>query len=169
VKTLLGSMLLLWSLTTNADFYDPLEYEVFGDPATSEDKAAIDNVMEKNWLAWSSHDAIEIATTYTQDAEWTNSFGRSFRGVDAITEFLQNNLFPAFSKMVSETETQSYVPVSRRYIGDDAAVLTGRLESNRGSSEHSGNRIISLTFVLEKRNNQWKISNQIIADLRERR
>lgn len=161
--------ILLMSLTAKAEYYPPLEYQVFGQPFVVSDKIAIDQLIDQFWSAWSSQDAETVAITHSDDAEWTNAFGRSFRGRKDIEVFLGERLFPMFNKEVSKAEANDYKPISRRYIGSSAAVIYGRLESNRGSSAGSTNRKIGFAFVLEKKGEQWKIANQIITDLRERR
>ena len=161
--------MLLISLTAKAEYYPALDYRVFGQPASTSDKVEIDKLMEQFWAAWSSQDATGVADTHTVDTEWTNAFGRSFRGSQELKEFLEERLFPMFDSDVSKQEARSYQPISRRYIGSSTAVISGRIASDRGSSVGSTNRKIQFTFIVEKAKNDWKISNQIITDLRERR
>ena len=169
MKLVFGICILLVSLTASAEYYPPLEYQVSGHPAVESDKVAIDHLMDNFWTAWSAQDAKAVGDAHTQDAQWTNAFGRSFRGSKVIEVFLDSKLFPMFDKEVSLKEANTYVPISRRYIGSSGAVLYGRIESDRGSSVGSTNRKIAFTFVLEKLHGDWKIANQIITDLRQRR
>ncbi|NNC99166.1 MAG: nuclear transport factor 2 family protein [Gammaproteobacteria bacterium] len=169
IKMLTGIVFLSVSILAHADYYPALEYKVYGTPSTKADKKAIDSVIENLWSAWASHDATAVAGVHTVDAEWTNAFGRTYRSSKDLEEFLKNDLFPDFDIEISKNEAASYVPISRRYIGSDAAVITGRVESNRGSSVGSSNRKIGFTFVLTKVEQRWKISNQVITDIRERR
>lgn len=169
IKLVLGVSLLLVSLITSAEYYPPLKYQVSGHPAVKSDKAAIDKLIGDFWTAWSTQDAKGVANAHSANAEWTNAFGRSFRGSKELETFLNDKLFPMFDKNVSVKEASTYQPISRRYIGSSGAVLYGRIESDRGSSAGSTNRKIGFTFVLEKLNGEWKIANQIITDLRERR
>lgn len=163
------TILFAASALTHADYYPALEYEIYGTPAAETDKASIDDVMTKLWLGWAEENASAVAKVHTIDAEWTNAFGRTYRGSEELEEFLKNILFPAFDKEISEKEAASFVEISRRYIGDDAAVITGRIESDRGSSVGTSNRKIGFTFVLTRFHQEWKISNQVITDIRERR
>lgn len=157
------------SAISNADYYPQVEHQVYGSPATTSDQSAIDDVMRDLWLAWSEHDAAAFANVHSIDAEWTNAFGRTFRGSNELESFLEGRLFPAFDIEISKNEADSYVEISRRYIGKDCAVITGRTESNRGSSVGSSNRKIGFTFVLSKTDGEWKVTNQVITDIRERR
>ncbi len=160
---------LMASTIAYADYYPVMDYKVYGTPASATDKAEIDDLMEGLWTAWSDHDAATFANLHAEDAEWTNAFGRTFRGASELENFLGKRLFPAFDQKIARQEAAAYVPISRRYIGDDAAVVTGRMESNRGSSVGSANRVIGFTFVLGKVDGEWKVTNQVITDLREKR
>lgn len=169
MKVVFGICVLLFSLLARAEYYSALQYKVSGRPAIESDKAAVDELMNNFWSAWSVQDAKAVADVHAKDAEWTNAFGRSFRGSRELEVFLNDKLFPMFDKEVSKKEANTFQPISRRYIGSTAAVIYGRLESDRGSSVGSTNRKIGFTFVLEKVSGEWKIANQIITDLRERR
>ena len=169
MKTIFGIGILLLSSMANAEYYPPLEYRVSGVPAAQSDKVAIDALMAEFWRAWSDHDAQAVANAHVADVEWTNAFGRSFRGAKELEVFLRDKLFPMFDQEISIDEARLYQPISRRYIGSSAAVVYGRTASDRGSSAGSTNRKIAFTFVLEKTKGGWKITNQIITDLRERR
>lgn len=161
--------ILVASLSAHAEYYPILDFQVYGSPASTADEASINATMNSFWTAWAEHDAAGVASAHTSDAEWTNAFGRTFRGAKTLEEFLADNLFPDFDIAISKGEAESFIPISRRYIGSEAAVITGRLESNRGSPTGSSNRKIGFTFVLAKVGDEWKISNQVITDLRERR
>ena len=169
MKIAFGICILLVSLLASAEYYPALKYHVSGHPAVESDKAAIDKLMDDFWSAWSVQNAKAVSNVHSEDAEWTNAFGRSFRGAKEIEVFLNDKLFPMFDKEVSIKEAAAFQPISRRYIGSSSAVIYGRIESDRGSSVGSTNRKIAFTFVLEKLHGDWKIANQIITDLRERR
>jgi hypothetical protein len=157
------------STLSYAGYYPALEYQVYGSPVTRSDKVAIDDAMNKFWSAWSEQNAETVAGVHTLDAEWTNAFGRTYRGSKNLETFLKNDLFPAYDSDVSKKEAESFVAISRRYIGSETVVITGRIESDRGSSIGSSNRKVGFTFVLTKVVQEWKISNQVITDIREKR
>lgn len=167
-NTLLMFCLAL-SLSAYADYYPVMDHTVFGSPAVLSDEPAIDKLMSELWGSWAAHDANTFASLHTKDAEWTNAFGRTFVGSSKLEEFLAERLFSSFDIEIAAQEAASYTEVSRRYIGSKAAVITGRVDSNRGSSVGSSNRKIGFTFVLAKIDGQWKVTNQVITDIRERR
>lgn len=169
MKFIFALIIFFTSTIATAEYYPALDYKVFGKPAIESDKVAIDELMDQFWLAWSAQDAQAVAKTHSDNAEWTNAFGRSFRGSNNLQTFLADRLFPMFEKTIASKEANTYIPVSRRYIGTSAAVVYGRVESDRGSSIGSSSRKIGFTFVLEKTDEQWKVVHQIITDLRERR
>ena len=157
------------SFTGHAEYYPAQDHQVFGSPAVSSDESAIDELMNDLWAAWSQHDAATFAALHSEDAEWTNAFGRTFRGSKELEKFLGNRLFVGFDIEIAKYEAESYREISRRYIGDSSVVVTGRTESNRGSSVGTSNRKIGFTFVLGKIEDEWKVTNQVITDIRERR
>jgi len=110
-----------------------------------------------------------VAAVHSEDAEWINAFGRTYRGNQALEEFLESGLFPAFDAEISRREMETFRVLSRRYIGADGAVLNTIMDSDRGSSVGSGGRRVSLNLVLEKIDGEWKIVHQVITDLREMR
>ena len=63
----------------------------------------------------------------------------------------------------------SYIPLSRRYLGADVAVINAQMHSTPGSAIGESGRRVSLNFVLTKRNGTWEIAQQVISDIRERR
>lgn len=169
MKIILLAICLATSMATHAEHYPVLDYKVFGSPTVTSGKSAIDNLMTELWDARSKHDATTFANLHSKDAEWTNAFGRTFRGTKALEIFLEERLFTGFDIEIAKQEAQSYSEISRRYIGAEAVIITGRTNSNRGSSVGTSNRKIGFTFVLAKTNGEWKVTNQVITDIRERR
>jgi len=169
MKSILLIVCLATSLAVNAEYYPVMAHKVFGSPATTADASAIDNLMAELWRSWSNHDAATFADLHSTDAEWTNAFGRTFRGSKELEAFLEKRLFAGFDIEIAKGEVGSYIEISRRYIGSESVVITGRTESNRGSSVGTSNRKIGFTFVLGKIEGEWKVTNQVITDIRERR
>ncbi len=167
MKSVLLIICLATTMAANAEYYPATAHKVFGFHATTADESAIDQLMIKLWDSWSRHDATTFANLHSEDAEWTNAFGRTYIGSDELENFLEHNLFAGFDIEIAEKEAEFYSEISRRYIGSDSAVVTGRTESNRGSSVGSSNRKIGFTFVLGKIDGEWKITNQVITDIRE--
>ena len=104
---------------------------------------------------------------YFEFWNWTNAFGRTFRGADSLETFLRENLFPNYPVATSEIEMQNFQPLSRRYIGSDAAVIHAYTSSQRGSALSGNERRIYFDFVLARTNEGWKIAHQTISDIRE--
>lgn len=151
-------------------YYPIPEYTVLGVAPTAEDEAAIDRLMESFRQAWARQDADELTRIYSADVQWTNAFGRTFRGTESLQNFLHNNLFPNYPIAVSQAEMESLAYISRRYLGESAAVLHAYTISNRGSAvSGSEERRVFFDFVLEKDQDGWRIVHHTITDVRPRR
>jgi uncharacterized protein (TIGR02246 family) len=144
------------------------EYRVFGEAATPEDAEALTEVLMQFGEAWGSSDAEAVAAVFTDDAEWTNSFGTTVRGADELADHL-GRLFSEYSDTAyAAKEETSYRPVSMRYVGDDAAIVHGMTRSTRGEARSGeGERRVRTTTVLAKANGEWRIVHQMIMDERE--
>ena len=162
-------IVLMFALTgvVNAEYYSASDYRVFGQPHIKADEKAIDDLVTKFRKAWSEQNAKDVAAVHSSDVEWVNAFGRTFRGSQELEGFLDTRLFPAFDQAVSKREMESLRMVSRRYVGDSAAVINAHMDSERGSSVGTGSRRVSLNLVLEKKDGEWKIAHHVITDLRE--
>ncbi len=142
-------------------------YRVFGEAASPEDAQALTEVLMQFGEAWGSSDAEAVAAVFTDDAEWTNSFGTTLRGADELATFL-GRMFSEFSDTTSAGEEMSYRPVSMRYVGDDAAIVHGMTRSTRGEARSGEDeRRVRTTTVLAKANGEWRIVHQMIMDERE--
>tara|TARA_R110002073_G_scaffold145297_1_gene297427 strand:+ start:58 stop:576 length:519 start_codon:yes stop_codon:yes gene_type:complete len=169
MKTLILALMLIFSTVAFAEYYPAPEYRVFGEPHSAADKTDIDELIEAFTTAWAEEDAAAVAAVHSDDAEWINAFGRTYRGNQVLEEFLESGLFPAFDSEISRREMETFQVLSRRYIGADGAVLNTIMDSDRGSSVGAGSRRVSLNLVLEKIDGEWKIVHQVITDLREMR
>lgn len=169
MQRLISVLALTIASVSHADYYPAPAHRVFGEPHSKTDEKAINELMTDFRNAWSAQDAAGVAATHAHDAEWINAFGRTFRGTEELRSFLEKTLFPAFNPNVSMEEMTSLKEISRRYIGNDAAVINAQMDSSRGSSVGEGSRRVSLNLVLEEENGEWKIVHQIITDLRETR
>lgn len=160
---------LLFSQCAAANYYPTPEYQVFGEPNSESDQQAIDQLIVQFRKAWANRDAAALAELHSPDVEWVNAFGRTFRGADALEDFLANRLFPEFAPQVWQEAMSSYRPISRRYLGSDTVVISALTQSGPGSAVGDAGRRVSFVFVLNKQNSQWRIVHQTIADIRERR
>ena len=169
MKRALCLAMLLLSCAARAEYYPVPPHRVFGEPGSEEQERAVDTLMSKFREAWASENATAVAALHAGDAEWTNAFGRIFRGSEALRTFLEADLFPAYEPGISRKEMESYREISRRYLGPDAAVIQAFTESDRGSAVGAGKRRIYFNFVLAKVAGDWRIVHQTISDIRERR
>lgn len=143
-------------------------FTVFGEPATAADAAAIDSLLTSFRLSWSEEDADALASLHSDDTEWINAYARIFRGEEDLRDFLMHRLFPAFEPGVSREEMENLRSISRRYIGDDAAVVHMYTEGNRGESRNADEtaRRTHMHLVLAKQNGAWEIVHTAIMDAR---
>ena len=162
-------LLFITSFVAHAEYYPAPDYHVYGKAFSEADKIAIDELIQRFKNAWSANNAAAVAATHSIDAEWINAFGRVFRGSGSLKEFLETRLFPDFSANISKKEMMNFKPISRRYIGSDAAIIQAYTSSNRGSALSGEERVIYFTFVLAKNDSKWEIVHQTISDIRERR
>ena len=144
------------------------DYRVYGTPAIEADAAAIDHLMATFKSAWGAEDAKIVADLHAKDVEWINAYARMFQSADALEVFLEDRLFPAFRKSASESESGNMRPISRRYLGDDAAVIHLYTDGSRGPSVVEGERLrrTHLHFVLAKTDDAWQIAHVAIMDAR---
>jgi len=132
-----------------------------------EDGEAIQSLLGQFSTAWSNSDAAAVAALYAPDAEWTNAFGDVVRGPADLERFL-TQMFSQFETDVSEAEESNFQSVSMRFMGDDAAISHGVTISRRGMEPgEPGERRVHVTFVLGKRDGDWKIVHQMIMDARQ--
>jgi uncharacterized protein (TIGR02246 family) len=114
-------------------------------------------------------DPTGLEEIYADDADWTNAFGTSRHGRQAIVAYLRE-LFAdrrfAAGKMVGSPK------VSMRFASDDVAVVKAYLEREGqqlvGGGEIPLRRNHSLK-VLVKRNDRWLILSEMYMDAREER
>jgi uncharacterized protein (TIGR02246 family) len=141
--------------------------ETFG-AAPGPDAAAIDSLIARYLDAWGRQDADALVALHAEDVEWINAYARLFRGDAALGAFLRDRLFPAFDSAVSRQEVRNMRMISRRYLGDDAAVIHMYTDGSRGESRSAGEELrrTHLHLVLEKRNGAWKVVHTAIMDAR---
>lgn len=166
MKTIVALFILLASGFASADFYPLPDYRVFGKAYSEADERAIDQLIERFRIAWVNQDAATVAAIHSDEVEWINAFGRTYRGADQLEKFLATTLFPAVVAEAWRQATASYIPVSRRYLGTDTAVINAQMHSIPGSAI---SRRVYLNFVLTKHDGKWEIAQQVISDIRERR
>lgn len=144
------------------------EFRTYGTPAVPEDAEAIDMLVEQYEDAWARQDTQAFVALHAQDAEWINAYARIFQSAESLGRFLENRLFPASERSVSEREAEEMRTISVRYIGDDAAVVHLYTESQRGPSRDAGEsmRRTHVHLVLAKQRGAWKVVHTAIMDAR---
>jgi len=140
----------------------------FGTAQGVEDAAAIDTLIVRYRDAWSRQDATGLTALHAPDVEWINAYARMFRGDSALADFLANRLFPAFDSAVSRQEASNMRMISRRYLGEDAAIIHMYTDGTRGESRNPGEgmRRTHLHLVLAKKDGTWKVVHTAIMDAR---
>lgn len=159
--------------------YAPLpEFQVFGEPATASDEAAITDLLRRFGQAWSTQDVDGAVEAYVEDAEWINAFADVYRGHEEIrSQFAR--LFERFESGPKATDDEEEIEASRpamkrgmlslRYIGNNAAVIHSYTESDWGVNRDGGGglRRVHMTYVLEKQQDgKWLIAHHMIMDAR---
>lgn len=141
---------------------------VFGAPASPDDEQSLMAALDAYKTAWATEDTAALMKLHAGDTEWINAYARMFRGTDALGDFIENRLFPAFSPETSKLEADNMTLISTRYLGNDAAVLHLYTDGDRGASVTSGSilRRTHFHFVWEKQNGDWKVVHTAIMDAR---
>ena len=149
------------------DEYWPLpEPRTFGVPADPADGDAIEALLDDYIRAWAAEDVDGLLDAYTDDVEWTNAYGVVLRGKDALAGFL-GEMFAVFDATVAAQEAERRQRLSVRFLGDDTAVVHSVTDSERiESRDGDGARRVHVTYVLQKRDGEWRIAHQMIMDAR---
>lgn len=140
----------------------------FGQPHDEAERTAVEALIVEYKRAWGAEDADALVALHSEDTEWINAYARMFRGSEALGEFLEHRLFPAFDAETSREEAANMQLISIRYIGDDAAVVHLYTDGHRGASRNAGEdaRRTHLHLVLGKQEGGWKIVHTAIMDAR---
>lgn len=140
----------------------------YGEPASSDDRSAIQSLIEQYKGAWSQQDTDAFIALHAEDTEWINAYARLFQGAAPLAEFIENRLFPAFDSSTSRQEIANMRMISMRYLGDDVAVVHLYTEGQRGESRNKGEdvRRTHLHLVLAEQNGAWEVVHTAIMDAR---
>jgi uncharacterized protein (TIGR02246 family) len=117
------------------------------------DEAAIQAVLADSYQAWEAGDAAGMVADYTPDA--TAIMTGSLRD---SREVIRGNMALAFAGPLKGSSTCNK-QLSLRFVGSDAAILVS--ESGilfAGDTEVPDERKVNATWVLKKRDGQWKIA-----------
>ena len=144
------------------------EFRVYGAPSSTNDAAAIDEIIKTFKSAWARQDTETLVSLHVEDTEWINAYARMFQSAAALGDFLEQRLFPGFNADVSRQESANMRIISIRYLGDDAAVVHLYTEGRRGPSRNADEEVrrTHLHFVLAKHGTTWRIVHTAIMDAR---
>ncbi len=142
-------------------------FRTYGEPASTEDAAAIQTFLEQYKDAWARQDTDAFIALHAEDIEWINAYARLFQGAAPLADFIDSRLFPAFDPDVSKQEVANMRTISIRYLGT-AAVVHMYTDGERGLSRNEGEdmRRTHLHLVLAKQRNAWKVVHTAIMDAR---
>lgn len=143
-------------------------FRTYGEPVTSTDGAAIDALINRYKDAWARQDTSGLMALHAEDTEWINAYARLFQGAAPLSDFLRNQLFPAFGPDVSKQEAANMTPISIRYVGRDAVVVHMYTEGSRGASRNANEdvRRTHIHLILGKVGKDWKVAHTAIMDAR---
>jgi uncharacterized protein (TIGR02246 family) len=133
------------------------------EPAGPEDVRAITAIVDRWAQAFATGDARRLSDDYTQDAQWTNAFGRARRGGTAIAAVLQEG----FGRGLWSAADWLSSPPEIRFVRPDVAVEHD-LRVTRGQRTPGGamypERRSHHQRVLTKDGGRWRIVAHLISD-----
>ncbi|WP_274426860.1 YybH family protein [Chelativorans sp. YIM 93263] len=132
------------------------------------DEDAIEKVLRTLLKGFAERDAEVLRDVYVEDADWTNAFGRTLSGREAIVDYLKE-LFadPNFAQgeIVAEPE------ISVRPVGEDTvAVKTYTQVKGQGTVEGGTLPVRhnhSLKLLARQPDESWKVVSEIYMDARQ--
>lgn len=117
------------------------------------DLAAIDAVMAESYKAWEAGDADGMVADYTEDA--TAIMPGSFRDGRAA---VRDSMAGAFAGPLKGSWTHNRT-LGTRFVGSDAAIVISEAGILLpGMTELPDSARVNCTWVLEKRDGEWKIA-----------
>lgn len=135
---------------------------------THADEAAIEATMMTLLRAFEARDAEPLREVYADDADWTNAFGTTLQGRDAIVEYL-DGLFndPNFAagELVGPPE------VSARPVGEGAVIVRvyQEIEGQRSAEGDTlpVRRNHSMRVLERQPDGAWLIVSELYMDARD--
>ena len=115
---------------------------------------------------WRTKNAQLACADYADDADWTNAFGMTERGRDAI----RKKLAEVFSLPFVTAATSDVVSQDIRFLGSDVAVVITKIRragQKTAGGESLGDRDTRHQRVLIHSGGKWRIVSHLIADARD--
>ena len=124
-------------------------------------------VVIENWNeGWRTKKPALACQDYSDDADWTNAFGMTERGRDAICR----RLIDVFSRSLVMAGESRVVDQAVRFLGPDVAVVVTRIErlgQKTPGGEDVGPRDTRHQRVLHRWEGRWRVVSHLIADMRD--
>jgi uncharacterized protein (TIGR02246 family) len=136
---------------------------VAGDDAS---KNAVEAAVQTWNDGWRTKNAQLACSEYAEDADWTNAFGMTERGRDAICKKLAE-VFNLPFVMAAKSEVVSQ---DIRFLGPDVAVVitkVHRVGQHTPGGEPLGDRDTRHQRVLFRSGGRWRVVSHLIADARD--
>lgn len=132
------------------------------------EEAAVGEVLATLGRGFATNDAQGLEALYAADADWTNAFGTSVHGRDAIVGYLRTLFADArfeAGRMVGEP--QAWI----RFLGDGAVAVARTYVEREGQRTIEGGELPTRhnhsLKVLEKRGGNWLIVSEMYMDARD--
>lgn len=119
---------------------------------TTDDRDAVTKVIASLIEAWRHHDADAYGAQFTQDATYVTFAGTYYQGRRDIIDSHR----ALFTKILKGTLLADEI-LGIRFYGPDAAVITGRGDSYKGSKPKKLTKVQTYTLVREP-DGQWRIA-----------
>ena len=133
-----------------------------GPPAVKAVEATLQSWSE----GWRTKDAQLACSDYADDADWTNAFGMTERGREAICR----RLTEVFALPFVTAATSDVVSQDVRFLGPDVAVVVTKVRregQKTPAGEALGPRDTRHQRVLSRAGGKWRIVSHLIADARD--
>lgn len=134
--------------------------------AQNADLNAVKGIIE-NWNeGWRTKNSQLACQDYSEDADWTNAFGMTERGREAICK----RLAEVFSLPFVMAAQSAVADEAVRFLGSDVAVAItkiARTGQKTPSGEELGQRDTRHQRVLFRSGGKWRIVSHLIADVRD--
>jgi len=131
------------------------------------EEAAVGEVLMRLGQAFARGDTAGIGELYAEDADWTNAFGTSRHGRDAIVDYLEK-LFA--DKRFAAGRLRGRPEGSIRFLGHAVAVAKTYAEREGQETVEGGTLPVRRNHslkVLEKRDGHWRIVSEMYMDARD--
>lgn len=132
------------------------------------DEKAIEETLGKLLEGFRRRDAELFKEVYSEDADWTNAFGRTLKGRDAIVDYLRE-LFA--DSNFSDGEMKGAPEVDVRQVSENVVLVKTYMEIAGQKTVQGGTlptrRNHSLKVLHRAYDGNWRIVSEIYMDARD--